>query len=73
MILSRRLTLQGALVSGALVAAAAAKAAPGASARLEVAPITFPDLAAELNALMRVELSLDGSDTGSWFRWTPKL
>jgi len=70
MILSRRLALQGALVSAALAAARAAKAAPGASAPLDVAPIIFPDLAAELNALMRVELSLDGTDTGSWFRWT---
>jgi len=70
--LSRRLALQGALVSGAL-AAAPAMAAPAGASPLEVEPITFPDLAAELNALMRVELSLDGSDTGSWFRWTPKV
>ncbi len=57
------------MIAGA-PALGAASTAPAVGAPLEVEPIIFPNLGAELDALMRVELNLDETDLGSWFRWT---
>jgi hypothetical protein len=67
--------LSGAIAGSGIAAAAADSGARGAGAsgagrHVEVEALTFPDIAAEIEALIRVECNLAPVDSPVWFYWT---
>jgi hypothetical protein len=72
MSITRRQLIDSGLAAGALLGtlASASSAAAAVPHPVNVAPLEFPSIAAEIDALIRVECNLAPIDSPVWFYWT---